>query len=153
MISYLDSNALVKLFVEELGGLEAVRAIKDADLVGTVVISRVEVVAALGRAFRLGLLSREDAESARHHFRLEWRHYFHLQISDSLVDQAADLAWRHELRGYDAVQLAAAANWQDTLGVPVSMVTFDARLWEAAARAGLEPYPPNLPELIQSWKS
>jgi PIN domain nuclease of toxin-antitoxin system len=39
MIAYLDSNALVKLFVEEPGGLEVSRAVKDADLVGTVTIS------------------------------------------------------------------------------------------------------------------
>jgi predicted nucleic acid-binding protein len=153
MIAYLDSNALVKLFVEEPGGLEVSRAVKDADLVGTVTISRAEVVAAFARALRLGVLSKEHAESARHQFRLEWRHYLQLCLSDPLIERAADLAWNYGLRGYDAVQLAAACGWQDTLGVPVSMVTFDVRLWKTAARAGLESYPPDLPRLCESWKA
>ena len=153
MICYLDSNALVKLFVEEPGSIESNQAITNADLVGTALISRVEVVAAFGKAFRLGVLSREAADSARHQFGMAWRHYLQLRISDSLIEWAADLAWRHRLRGYDAVQLAAATTWQDALGAPVSMVTFDVRLWEAAARAGLNPYPQDLPKLRQSWKS
>jgi hypothetical protein len=43
--------------------------------------------------------------------------------------------------------------WQETLDVPVTMATFDLRLWEAANRAGLEPYPSDLPQLLESWKA
>jgi uncharacterized protein len=153
MICYLDSNALVKLFIEEPGSTETNRTVRDADLIATVAISRVEVVAAFGRALRFGLLSEKNAEFARHQFRLVWRHYLQLAISDPLIERAADLAWGYGLRGYDAVQLAAAANWQETLGMPVCMVTFDLQLWEAAARAGLERYPDDLPGLCASWQS
>lgn len=153
MICYLDSNALVKLFIEEPGSLEVSQAIRSAHLVGTVAISRAEVVATFGKAFRLGLLSQKGAEAARHQFSTEWRHYWQVRVSDSLIEQAAGLSWSHRLRGYDSVQLAAAIAWQESLGIPVSLITFDVRLWEASGRAGLDPYPQDLPKLRESWKA
>lgn len=153
MICYLDSNALVKLFVEEPGSREVSQGIRSAHMVGTVAISRAEVVATFGKAFRIGWLSREAAQLVRHQFNVEWRHYWHVQVSDSLIEHAADLSWTHRLRGYDSVQLAAAMAWQESLGAPVSLITFDTRLWEASGRAGLEPYPYDLPQLRESWKA
>jgi predicted nucleic acid-binding protein len=153
MICYLDSNALVKFYVAEPGGPEVAEKVRDADAVGTVVISRVEVVAALGRASRLGVLSDENAASARNQFRTDWSDYFHLPLSRELVERASDLAWSYGLRGYDAVQLAAAVLWQDTLDFPVLMVTFDQQLWEAAGRAGLMRYPRDLRAMLDSWRT
>jgi len=57
------------------------------------------------------------------------------------------------LRGYDAVQLAASDIWRESLDAPVSLMTFDLKLWEAAAAVGLVPYPQGLPELLESWKT
>jgi len=153
MICYLDSSALVKLFVDEPGTAEVSRAVKEAELVGTVAISRAEVIAALAKAVRVGALSMDDAKSARHRFRTEWLHFLRLQVSDFLVDRAGDLAWAHGLRGYDAVQLAAADIWRESLDVPVSLATFDLKLWKAAAAVGLVPYPQDLPELLESRKT
>jgi uncharacterized protein len=152
MICYLDSSALVKLFADEPGTAEVSRATKEAELVGTVAISRAEVIAALAKAVRVGALSMDDGKSARHRFRTEWPHFLRLQVSDFLIDRAGDLAWAYGLRGYDAIQLAASDIWRESLDAPVSLVTFDLKLWEAAAAVGLVPYPQGLPELLKSWK-
>lgn len=119
---------------------------------GTVAISRAEVIAALAKAVRVGALSMDDAKSARHRFRTEWLHFLRLQVSDFLIDRAGDLAWAHGLRGYDAVQLAASDIWRESLDVPVSFATFDLKLWKAAAAIGLVPFPQDLPALLDSWK-
>ena len=153
MICYLDSSALVKLFADEPGTAEVSHAVQEAELVGTVAISRAEVIAALAKAVRVGALSTDDARSARHRFRTEWLHFLRLQVSDFLIDRAGDLAWAYSLRGYDAVQLAAADLWRESLDAPVSLATFDLKLWEAASAAGLVPFPQNLPELLESWKT
>jgi uncharacterized protein len=153
MICYLDSSALVKVFLKERGGAEVKQFMDEAHTVGTVAVSRAEVVAALQKAVRLGITPNEEAVAARHRFRMEWPEYFRLPVSDLLVERACDMAWTYGLRGYDSVQLAAAVMWQATLDTPVFMATFDLRLWETAARAGLEPYPPDLPRLLESWRS
>jgi uncharacterized protein len=54
------------------------------------------------------------------------------------------LAWEHRLRGYDAVQLASALAWQNSVGADVVIATFDTELWTAAAAAGLKAWPENL---------
>lgn len=153
MICYLDSSALVKIFLKEPGTFEVQQLMDEAHTTGTVVISRAEVVAALHKAVRLGVTSSDEAVSARHRFRMEWSSYFRLPVSTLLVERACDLAWAYGLRGYDSVQLAAAVTWQATLDTTVVMATFDLRLWEAAAHAGLEPYPHDLPNLLESWRT
>ena len=35
-------------------------------------------------------------------------------VEDESETEASDLAWKHGLRGYDAVQLAAALAWRET---------------------------------------
>ena len=42
------------------------------------------------------------------------------------------LAVEHNLRGYDATHLACALIWQETLGLPVTLASFDGQLIEAA---------------------
>ena len=54
--------------------------------------------------------------------------------------------WTHELRAYDAVQLAAALTCQDTiapLGEDVMFACFDNQLRGAAGAAGLQTWPDN----------
>jgi uncharacterized protein len=64
VIVYLDASALVKRFVAEAGSDEVATLIERADAVGTVVLSRAEVAAALAEAQRMKVVPREGAEAA-----------------------------------------------------------------------------------------
>jgi len=64
-----------------------------------------------------------------------------VQVTESLVARADNLAWEHGLRAYDAVHLAAALIWQAALGEPVTVATFDKQLWQAARAIGLAIWP------------
>jgi predicted nucleic acid-binding protein len=151
MILYLDASALVKRYVSELGSQEVLRRIGEAQVASTAAISRAEVAAALAKAARLDLLSRGDAEDAYEAFLQEWPDLVRLPVTDIVLDRAADFVWDLGLRGYDAVQLAAAVTWQGAIESPVSFATFDRRLWTASGRMGLIPYPEDLPALLDSW--
>jgi predicted nucleic acid-binding protein len=52
------------------------------------------------------------------------------------VERAEALAWEHGLRGYDAVHLASALTWQESVGEQIVLATFDQQLWEAASERG-----------------
>ena len=147
MILYLDASALVKCYATELGSAETSEAIAVAELVGTVMISRVEVAAALAKAVRVGALTPENALAGLQAFRRDWPDLVRLEVTESLVTRAEALAWEQGLRGYDAVHLAAAVFWQEVMGEPVMMATFDRQLWGAAKQVGLTPYPAHLPAL------
>ena len=141
MICYLDASALVKRYVAERGSELVQHAVAEARSLGTATISRAEIVAAFAKAVRLGVLVREEGLACRQLFSQEWPHLVRIQVSEAVVDRAAAVAWADNLRGYDAVHLAAAAAWQDWLGEPVTLATFDARLWTAARRNGLSVLP------------
>jgi hypothetical protein len=79
-------------------------------------ITLAETVAAITRRERGGTLSPADAATVLADFQLDFaRHYFIIEVSAPVVDQAAALARKHGLRGYDAVQLAAALGTQARL--------------------------------------
>jgi hypothetical protein len=71
-------------------------------------ISYAEVRAAFARARRERLLSAADLRALTRTFDEDWARYSIIEVSDAVVRQAASLSERHALRGYDAVQLAAA---------------------------------------------
>ncbi len=54
------------------------------------------------------------------------------------------MAWDYGLRGYDAVHLASALYWQESLRQRVVLATFDRELWRAGEAAGLGVWPSSL---------
>jgi uncharacterized protein len=152
MILYLDSSSLVKCYIREPGSDEVLKEIEEAEAVGTSIISLAEVSAALAKAVRLGLLPKEAGESAHKVFRREWPDLVRLPVNEAALERAADLCWSSGLRGYDAVQLAAAVSWQEALEERVTFSTFDRHLWTASGAAGLVPCPANLRGLLEAWK-
>ncbi len=152
MILYLDASALVKRYVSEVGSAQVGQAIASADLVGTALISRAEVAAALAKSVRVRALKPGDALASLQSFRREWLDLVRIQITEVVISRADALAWEHYLRGYDAVQLAAACLWQEILGETVTMATFDQSLWTVAQHVGLGVFPADLPMLVKKWK-
>ena len=145
MIVYLDASALVKRYVAEAGSAEVASLIGEAQAIGTAVVSRAEVAAALAKAVRVGLVTREAALAALKAFNADWEHLVRLQFSEPLAARAGTLAWEHGLRGYDAVHLATALFWRETLGEAITVATYDRELWRSARASGLVPWPAAMP--------
>ena len=144
MIVYLDASALVKRYVAERGSKEVIELTAAAEIVATSLISRVEVAAAFARAVRLGMLNRESGRRAQRRFSREWPDLARVPVNETLAARAETLAWDYGLRGYDAVQLASALTWQESIGQDVFLGTFDGQLWEAAPEAGVRVWPEKL---------
>jgi predicted nucleic acid-binding protein len=153
VILYLDASALVKRYVAEVGTAEVSEAVSIAAVTGTAVVSRAEVAAALGKAVRVNALTREEALAALQVFRTDWPDLVRIQVTEMVVARADALAWDHSLRGYDAIQLAAALAWQDALGEQVTLATFDRDLWTVVGSVGLASCPTDLPTMLQAWKA
>jgi uncharacterized protein len=144
-ILYLDTSALVKQYVQETGSREVMDLIQGSDHAGTSLISRAEMSAALARAARSKILSAGAARAAWKQFLEDWSSLSRLNISRQIIDRASALAWDFPLRGYDAVHLASAILWQETLEAEIILATFDRELWSAARKAGLSVWPEKLP--------
>ena len=144
MIAYFDASALVKRYVTEQRSAETIELSAQAEVVATSLVSRAEVAAAFAKATRSSILPSDEARKAQRNFAADWPDYARLPVTESLAARAEALAWDHALRGYDAVQLASALMWQESLGADVIMATFDARLWKAARLEGLNTWPTDL---------
>ncbi len=145
MIVYLDASALVKRYLVEPGSADVARLVAAAAAVGTALISRAETSAALAKAVRMGTLTREGGAAALQVFRREWPVFIRVQATEPVMARADTLAWEQNLRGYDAVHLASALLWQEGLGKPITMATFDRQLWDAARAQGLAAFPDDRP--------
>lgn len=132
MILYLDASALVKRYIQEKDSEKVNAWIDAAEMVVTGLITRVEVAAAIARAGRMKLITTDEALAALRQFRSEWESFQRLPITENTVIRGDALAYEHYLRGYDATHLACALIWQETLGMPVTLASFDGQLIEAA---------------------
>ena len=141
MILYLDTSAMVKRYVIEAHSDEVVDQIEQAELVGSIVLTRVEIAAALSKAVRQDWIERNEAEAVWRVFLGHWPSFTKLVITPGVLDRAAELAWEPGLRGYDALHLAAALTWQETLETPLTLATFDRELWLAARKMGMAVWP------------
>lgn len=152
MILYLDTSALVKRYIAELGTAEVSQAIAEAELVGTSIIARAEMAAALAKAVRMQVLDHDAGDAALQVFRSEWPRLVRVQTTELLIARADALAWEWGLRGYDAVHLASAVLWREGMDEDVTLATFDRTLWEVASQSGLTAFPVDLPALLATWQ-
>jgi len=141
MIVYADTSALVKLFVTEESSETTRAMLGRAWAMGTGLLTRAELGAALARGARRGLLSQPEALEARRLVEVVWPTWVHIAADESLVGRAEAVTWEYGLRGYDAIHLASALFWQERIAHPIVLATFDRELWEAAPRAGLTAWP------------
>ena len=138
MILYLDSSAIVKVYVEEAASDRVRELVFEAEALLTARITYAEVRAAFARCRRERLLSTSGLRTLTRRLDEEWGRYSVVEVSDAVVRHAAVLSERHALRAYDSVQLAAALTAGDVIG-SLQFGCFDDRLARSAHREGLVP--------------
>lgn len=141
MTEFLDSSALVKLYVPEEFA-ESVHAL-DGPLL-CCVLAHVEVPAAFWRQSRTGAISSADAALLSTAFAYDAsgssdapNRLHTVDLGPRCVELAAELVARHPLRAYDAVQLATALVARSFDPTIDTFVTFDHTLGRAARDEGL----------------
>jgi predicted nucleic acid-binding protein len=137
VIVYVDSSALVKLFLDELDS-DVARAMWDSGApLTTSRVSHAELACALGAAVRSGRDSRAAVGSDVVDGSFLQRASF-VEVDDLLVKDAAAVGVRHGLSGLDAIHVASAVTLSDFAPV---FVSWDVRQRAAALAEGLAVYP------------
>lgn len=142
---FLDTSTVLKRYVQETGTawVQALAAPTVRHSLFVVRITLAETVAAITRRERGESITPQNAATAVADFQLDFaRQYRVVEVSAGLVTQAATLARRHALRGYDAVQLAAALEIHAT-DSSLTLLSADAELNTAATAEGLSVEDPN----------
>jgi uncharacterized protein len=148
---FLDSSALVKRYLTEAGS-QWIRQIANPAGSNSIIVAEitlVEAASALAARHRSpNGISRQERDAAvnlvARHFQTE---YQLIPTSKFVVAQAVTLTQNHRLRGYDAVQLAAALAAHEALRqrdlTPLIFVAADQDLLAAAQAEGLAVINPH----------
>jgi uncharacterized protein len=149
-VFFVDSSGVVKRYASETGSawVTAVTNTKVGNEVFVARITAVEVVSALARRIRGGSITPVDGAAAVTQFKNDLKNEYQIiEITEALVDRAMSLAELYALRGYDAVQLAAAGEINAVLTAnglpPLTFVSADGALNSAAVAEGLVSDDPN----------
>lgn len=128
MYVYIDTSALVKLYVDERES-EEVRRVRDrladppathSNYIAISSVTRVEMYSALSRRTRSTKeserISREDAYRLAREFDADRRDLYVVRpVTEQILMAATSYTFRHNLRAYDALQLATAVALRDEL--------------------------------------
>ncbi|MBI4588220.1 MAG: type II toxin-antitoxin system VapC family toxin [Candidatus Rokubacteria bacterium] len=136
---YLDTSALVKLYVDEEGSPMIRSAIEQAGLIATSAIAYIEARAAFARRRHEGGLSAGDYRRIIRDLDADWSHCLIVEVTDPLIREGARLVEAHRLRAYDAIHLASAVTVHRRLAEPVVFASWDLDLEKVARREGFEP--------------
>ena len=141
---YVDTSALVKRYVDEVGSVW-LRALLDPAVQPVIVVSQLliaEMTSAFTRRVREGTLSREDYARLQDVFRNDClTEYQAFPVSQAVIDLAGNLMERHPLRTLDALHLATGLlvrNFLSQQGMEdVVLISADERLLVVAAAEGM----------------
>lgn len=146
---YFDTSALVKLYIAEVGS-DWVRALLDVQspIVFTSLLTVIEGVCTFARRQREGMLSPEDHRQLLTVFDYDFAYRYNiLDVGTMVIDTARQMANRHPLRAYDAVQLATAWSLDRDLvndgEAPLTFICADDRLLAVAQAESLHTDNPN----------
>lgn len=147
---FCDSSAIVKRYVNETGSafVDNLADLRNGNIILLARITRVEIVAAIARRLKGRSITNADAQNAIAMFQHDLsNNYFTIEITPALLSTATSLAAKHALRGYDAIQLAAALeanNERIANGLSkLTLVSADTDLNAAAQSEGLSVENPN----------
>ena len=149
-IYFLDSSALIKRYVVEIGS-PWIKTLTDSQTGNSLLVVRitwVEVLSAFARRQREGGITAAEVAALIQKFRSEFNsRYRVIEVDGALVERAGELIVQYPLRAYDAVQLASALRVQSVLTsmteTQLIFVSADNRLLDIAQSAGLVIDNPN----------
>jgi uncharacterized protein len=145
-IYYLDTSALVKLYVRETGTEQMMTLASPArgHTLAILGLTRVEFRAAVRRRERAGDLPQESAEGLIAMLDGHLQTLYLVQpVTEEVLEQAAALLDRYPLRAYDAIQLAGCMALQSKVSEQPSFVCSDRDLLQAAELEGFDVLDPS----------
>ena len=149
-VYFLDSSALIKRYVTEIGSgwVQSLTSPASESTLIVVRITWVEVCSAFARLLRESALAATDVNIVVRAFLYDWEtQYQVVELDDSVANSAGRLLFKHPLRAYDSVQLAAALKLQpafsQSTAVTYTFIAADNRLLRAAGAEGLHTDNPH----------
>lgn len=139
MVIYLDTSALIKLYVEE-DYRELVEGAVETSSIVTSTITYAEARSGLARRWREDDFSDHEHRDIVRKLEQDWLTFDRLEVSHLVAWHAGQLAEGFALRGFDSIHLASALHLAERFD-DLQFLAFDRKLVSAAKSAGVTVYP------------
>ena len=140
-MKFWDTSAIVSLCVNEPASSTVKPILAEDPAIVVWWTTRTECISAFVRQVRQRGLNLAGEKQARHLLDTLAQSWIEVQPSKNLRGVAERLLAVHPLRAADALQLAAALQWSQRQTTGMFLVSFDARLREAAYKEGFTILP------------
>jgi len=138
---FLDSNIIIKYYVEESGSDWVHALVDDPDRLCVISeIAVVEVAAALARIRREKRIGRKRMVTSYAKFQedLHDNRFLAIALNAEVLDRAAQIALLRVVKGYDALQIASAATAEYLGNFEIVFVSDDKQVIRAAQEEAME---------------
>jgi predicted nucleic acid-binding protein len=140
---FLDTSALVKVYVSELGSERMREAARRDEPKAASVLVFAEMHATFARRRREELLTPSELAQVQRDFGNDWERLTRISVVDAVLRLVPGLCERHSLRGADAVHLASALLLHEE-GLEIIFACSDRNLLGAVDAEGLVIFDPAL---------
>jgi predicted nucleic acid-binding protein len=130
--TFFDSSAFAKRYVEEPGSQGVDSLCQEATEVALSVLCVPEIISALNRRVREGLLRPREYAEAKQYLSQDIRDAVIVNLVPQVVSACTKILEAGPIRAADALQIACALEWETEL-----FVSADKRQISAAKKAGL----------------
>jgi len=141
VIAFLDTSALVKFYLDEVGS-GALQERIEGETVAVSQLTYGETFATFARRLRDELVTAEEHRELCDVFTDDWETFSRIPFSDEVLAHVPGLCHRHPLRGADAMQLACATMLHEEK-LEIRFFTSDRQLLTAARAEGLAVFDPE----------
>lgn len=133
MISFFDSTAFAKRFIEESGSDDIEKLCFESESIAVSSICFPEIISALNRRLRESSISKKDYLLIKERLVEEFEHVEIINVVPAVIAKSIVLLERNSLRTFDAIHIASALLWKPDL-----FVSSDKRQILAAKKAGMK---------------
>ena len=128
---YLDSSALIKRYVKELGSEKVEEIFSTTPFCFTSVLTYAEIYATFYRLFRDSVISKETLESLAYEFEMDWKKWTLVELRQEIRSLIPTILKNVSLKGADSVHLATSLFLKEQ-GLSFVFLCSDKRLCNGA---------------------
>jgi predicted nucleic acid-binding protein len=140
---FLDSSALVKCYIEEVGS-DGVRQLMEQEEVVTVSrLAYAETLAAIIRRRKSLVATDQEFTTLLAAFRSDWELLHIVEVYGDALQFVDEVLEKYALRGADSIHLSTAIWLKQATKAPITFVAADNELLKAAKKARLKTLNPN----------
>lgn len=133
MLTFFDSSAFAKRFIEETGSDEIEKICFDSESIAVSSICFPEIISALNRRLRENSISKKDYLLIKERLIEEFEHIEIINVVPEVIAKSITLLEKNSLRTLDAIHVASALMWKPDL-----FVSADKRQVVSAKKTGLK---------------